>query len=107
MSGGKRSAAGRKRGSVRASTRLQQTPREYGGGKLIPPLARSWNFLAGRMRTRMLSYMMLAHATVSSMKPGITADLVIGTCVLIAIVRRVLVIRQGWLRKPEIRRRCE
>ena len=47
MSGGKRSAAGRKRGSVRASTRLQQTPREYGGGKLIPPLARSWNFLAG------------------------------------------------------------
>jgi hypothetical protein len=29
--------------------------------------------------------MLLAHATVSSMKPNITPDLVIGTCVLIAI----------------------
>ena len=42
-------------------------------------------FSGSRVRTRMLSYMMLTHATVSSMKPGITADLVIGTCVLIAI----------------------
>jgi hypothetical protein len=29
--------------------------------------------------------MLASHATVSSMKPGITPDLVIGTCVLIAI----------------------
>jgi hypothetical protein len=29
--------------------------------------------------------MMISQPTVSSMKPGITPDLVIGTCVLIAI----------------------
>jgi len=29
--------------------------------------------------------MMLVHATVSSMKPGLTPDLVIGTCVLIGL----------------------
>jgi len=32
-----------------------------------------------------LGVALLAHATVSSMKPGITPDLVIGTCVLIAL----------------------
>jgi hypothetical protein len=29
--------------------------------------------------------MLVSHATVSSTKPGVTPDLVIGTCVLIAI----------------------
>jgi hypothetical protein len=29
--------------------------------------------------------MLVAHAAVSSMKPGLTPDLVIGTCVLIAL----------------------
>jgi hypothetical protein len=48
-------------------------------------LARSWNIPKDKRQLECCLTMLLAHKTVSSMKPGITPDLVIGTCVLIAI----------------------
>jgi hypothetical protein len=49
-------------------------------------IARLWNFPGSDGALECRLRMLASQATVSSTKPGITPDLVIGTCVLIAIV---------------------
>src|SRR5215831_417388 len=67
------------------ASHLKPKLKSYCGSWGVSLIARLCNFPGFDCALECRLIMLVSHATVSSTKPGVTPDLVIGTCVLIAI----------------------